>query len=155
VGNQVKDQREQNAENLKQILADISELPKAERADEKKRTKDQAATKHREDEAALLKQIALDSEQEMKDVDGRHKTLLAEKEHALLEREQEIVRENFLAERELGEQHLQERQQTLKHQLKATFWMQKHQMHYRHEKEVGLTSRCTTLCNVAHHSMGL
>ena len=35
----------------------------------------------------------------------------------------------------LGERHLQERQQMLKHQLKATFLMQKHQMHWRHEKE--------------------
>ena len=30
---------------------------------------------------------------------------------------------------------MHEKQQILKHQLKATFSMQKHQMHYRHEKE--------------------
>jgi hypothetical protein len=34
-----------------------------------------------------------------------------------------------------GENHVLEKQQILKHQLKATFSMQKHQMHYRHEKE--------------------
>ena len=33
----------------------------------------------------------------------------------------------------------------LKHQLKATFLMQKHQMHWRHEKEAEQRKRCSTL----------
>ena len=91
--------------------------------------------KHQEEEIALKAQVVTDSESEVAAIKLKQKQQLRDKEQALLEGEQELRRENQAKVRALAEVHLQETQQALKHQLKATFWMQKHQMHYRHEKE--------------------
>lgn len=131
----VKTARSQRASNLKQILKDMAEMPAAERKAEVKKTKESAVVKHQEEEIALKAQVVTDSEGEVAAIKLRQKQQLRDREQALLEAEQELRRENQSNVRALAEAHLQETQQALKHQLKATFWMQKHQMHYRHEKE--------------------
>ena len=131
----VKTARSQRASNLKQILKDMEELPAAERKAEVKKTKESAVIKHQEEEVALKEQVVTDSESEVTAIKMRQKAQLRDKEQALLVAEQALRRENQAKVRALAEIHLQKTQEVLKHQLKATFWMQKHQMHYRHEKE--------------------
>jgi serine/threonine protein kinase len=125
----------ERAAQLKQTLKDMDELPAEDRKSEKKAAQEGAATKHVAEEAALKEKVAQDTAVAIKAAEAKNTAELAERERNLLAAEHELGRENRMAMRRLAEAQLQETQQTLKHQLKATFWMQKHQMHYRHEKE--------------------
>lgn len=136
-----KEIKASNVQSMKQTLKDLDSLPKADRAAEKKRAKDEGVSRNTEMEQALQTQLAGDSEKAVADVKKENTQTLREKELGLIQVEQDTKLQQSQANAALGQEHVREHQQMLKHQLKATFWMQKYQMHYRHEKELDQLKR--------------
>ena len=131
-----KDSKAQNAQQMKQALKELDTLPKADRKDAKKRAKDEGAARNAEMEQALQGQLDQDADRAIAEETSNNTKALREKEMALLKAEQDTKMKQAKALSALEQEHVQESQQMLKHQLKATFWMQQYQMHYRHEQEL-------------------
>eukprot|EP00041_Stephanoeca_diplocostata_P025032 m.647185 g.647185 ORF g.647185 m.647185 type:complete len:868 (+) comp22655_c0_seq1:158-2761(+) len=111
------------------------EVPKAERKQSIRRGLEEAKETMSRDHQELLERLALRATQQTQKLDEQLKEQQMSKETKLLEEEQNLIRELDDKRSQLLVRHMQEKQQILHHQLKATFWMQKHQMHFRHEKE--------------------
>jgi len=136
-----KDIKASNAQQLKQTLKELDSLPKADRKDAKKRAKDEGVSRNAEMEQALQGSLDQDADKAIAEEKSNNETALRDKELALLKAEQDTKMSQAKAQSALGQEHVQESQQMLKHQLKATFWMQKYQMHFRHEKELDQLKR--------------
>lgn len=132
VAKKLKVAKAENAASLKQSLKQMS---KGEGKAEKRTMKENMEAKNAASEESLKAQLDSDATAEVATLRANQDATLQEKELELLRAEHQLARQHRSNLADIGERHVTEIQQMLKHQLKATFWMQKHQMHYRHEKE--------------------
>eukprot|EP00051_Salpingoeca_urceolata_P005131 m.70592 g.70592 ORF g.70592 m.70592 type:complete len:855 (-) comp14077_c0_seq3:55-2619(-) len=97
--------------------------------------KGELSQQHSSQETDFVKQQETDFQDLVSKIKQAHKQEMLALEMELLKEEQLHVTKKQMQLYELGQRHILEKQQMLKQQLKATFLMQKHQMHYRHENE--------------------
>ncbi|XP_059410624.1 STE20-like kinase b [Carassius carassius] len=132
-------QQKQTIERLEQDhterLRDEAKRIKAEQ--EKELSKFQSTLKNRKkEEQEFLQKQQQDLDSSLKKIIQQHKHELATIERDCLNNKQQLLRAREAAMWELEERHLQEKHQLHKQQLKDQYFMQRHQLLKRHEKEM-------------------
>eukprot|EP00054_Salpingoeca_dolichothecata_P008757 m.49619 g.49619 ORF g.49619 m.49619 type:complete len:878 (-) comp17939_c0_seq2:243-2876(-) len=132
----------QHSKALKALKSDLSSATKSHKSsiqhlskDERKNSRRQLDAEHSLKEQQLIEQQEVELQQAIGRLVQDHKAQRQAREEELLEAQQQLERRRASNIYEAGEKHMLDKQQMLKHQLKATFLMSRHQMHYRHEKE--------------------
>ncbi|XP_026059387.1 serine/threonine-protein kinase 10-like [Carassius auratus] len=132
-------QQKQTIERLEQDhterLRDEAKRIKAEQ--DKELSKFQSTLKNRKkEEQEFLQKQQQDLDSSLKKIIQQHKHELATIERDCLNNKQQLLRAREAAMWELEERHLQEKHQLHKQQLKDQYFMQRHQLLKRHEKEM-------------------
>ncbi|XP_026059525.1 serine/threonine-protein kinase 10-like [Carassius auratus] len=132
-------QQKQTIERLEQDhterLRDEAKRIKAEQ--DKELSKFQSTLKNRKkEEQEFLQKQQQDLDSSLKKIIQQHKHELATIEKDCLNNKQQLLRAREAAMWELEERHLQEKHQLHKQQLKDQYFMQRHQLLKRHEKEM-------------------
>eukprot|EP00730_Choanoeca_flexa_P017776 TRINITY_DN8595_c0_g1_i1.p1 TRINITY_DN8595_c0_g1~~TRINITY_DN8595_c0_g1_i1.p1 ORF type:complete len:845 (+),score=261.70 TRINITY_DN8595_c0_g1_i1:221-2755(+) len=137
-GRQAKQLKELKSENDaagKAALSRVKSLPKSERRARTTEVKAEVAQAAEDKIKALQERQKSEKEHELGVLRQDLKAEWLTRRLELMANEHDLLTRRSTAIARMGENHVLEKQQILKHQLKATFSMQKHQMHYRHEKE--------------------
>mmetsp|Transcript_20452 Transcript_20452/g.53218 ORF Transcript_20452/g.53218 Transcript_20452/m.53218 type:complete len:855 (-) Transcript_20452:1536-4100(-) len=120
----------------KMMLKDIAvSTPRNERKDERRRALEAAAAKATSDELAEEKRVQDNNVKKTTEINQMVADIVSSAEKSAMLAEHGVVRACEQRRAQLLVGHMTEKQTMLKHQLNGTFWMQKHQMHFRHEKE--------------------
>lgn len=132
---ELKQLQADNASATKEALARVKTLPKGDRKAQTKTTKEELEQTLERERATLIEQQAEAYRAELAQLQHEQRAVLLRTRLELMQKEHDLLMRRTEELSRLGEQHILEKQQMLKHQLKSTFSMQKHQMYYRHEKE--------------------
>ncbi|KAG7200500.1 hypothetical protein KM043_001064 [Ampulex compressa] len=127
-------------EGLKQELRlqkqEVDLMPKDKRKSTFKIRKEKLEAEHEEREKLFLEKLNESHEMSLRRLSDSHREKIALMERQFLQQKQQLMRAREAAIWEQEERHIHERQQLLKRQLKDIFFLQRHQMLIRHEKEL-------------------
>eukprot|EP00045_Choanoeca_perplexa_P018431 m.291518 g.291518 ORF g.291518 m.291518 type:complete len:837 (-) comp17818_c0_seq2:5793-8303(-) len=132
---QLKELKSENDAAAKAALQRVKTLPKSERKAKSAEVKAESVQTAEAKVAALQQRQATERDHELSVLRQDQRAEWLNRRLEMMASEHDLLTRRSTAIARLGENHVLEKQQILKHQLKATFSMQKHQMHYRHEKE--------------------
>eukprot|EP00037_Helgoeca_nana_P008021 m.71860 g.71860 ORF g.71860 m.71860 type:complete len:854 (-) comp18673_c0_seq1:219-2780(-) len=120
----------------KMMIKDVEvSTPKSDLREEKRRASEAAASKAATNEAEFTEQMQQQTAQRHTEINDKVAEMTADAERSAMIAEHTVLRECERRRAALLREQMDVKQTILKHQLKGTFWMQKHQMHFRHEKE--------------------
>lgn len=111
-------------------------LPKEHRKNEFKIRKDKLDTEHTDREKVFLEKLNENHEGSLRRLSDSHREKIALTERQFLQQKQQLARTREAALWDIEERHIHERHQLVKRQLKDIFFMQRHQMLIRHDKEM-------------------
>lgn len=137
---ELKHFREQLKMEFRCAKQDIEYLPKATR----RAKKDKLALDQADAARAFIDQLNAAHDAALKQKTEQYQDRLAAMERQFLINKQQILRNREAALWELEEKHLVEKQHLAMHQLKEIFFLQRHQMLVRHEKEMDQVMRINT-----------
>lgn len=128
--------REGLKQELRLLKQEIDLMPKDKRKSTFKIRKEKLETEHEEREKLFLEKLNESHEISLRRLSDGHREKIALMERQFLQQKQQLMRarESHIWEQE--ERQIHERQQLLKKQLKDIFFLQRHQMLIRHEKEL-------------------
>lgn len=135
--NELKHFREQLKVEFRCAKQDIEDLPKATR----RAKKDQLALDQADAARAFIDHLNAAHDAALKQKTEQYQERLASMERQFLLNKQQILRTREAAIWELEEKHMNERQVMALNQLKDIFFLQRHQMLVRHEKEMEQVKR--------------
>ncbi|KAM6105399.1 LOW QUALITY PROTEIN: STE20-like serine/threonine-protein kinase [Pterocles gutturalis] len=118
----------------KEVLCEVEKAPKELRKELMKRKKEELAQSQHAQEQEFVQKQQQELDASLKKIIQQQKTELATIERDCLNNKQQLMRAREAAIWEQEERHLQEKHQ-LQQQLKDQYFMQRHQLLKRHEKE--------------------
>jgi len=133
---ELKQFREGLKQELRLLKQEIDLMPKDKRKNAFKIRKDKLEAEHEEREKLFLEKLNESHEISLRRLSDSHREKIALMERQFLQQKQQLMRGREAAIWELEERQIHERQQLLKRQLKDVFFLQRHQMLIRHEKEL-------------------
>ncbi|XP_058808157.1 serine/threonine-protein kinase 10 isoform X2 [Phymastichus coffea] len=133
---ELKQFREGIKQDLRLLKQEVDLMPKEKRKNAFKVRKEKLEAEHEEREKLFLEKLNETHDASMRRLSDSHREKIALMERQFLQQKQQLLRARELAIWELEERQIHERQQLLKRQLKDIFFLQRHQMLIRHEKEL-------------------
>lgn len=133
---ELKQFREGLKQELRLLKQEIDLMPKDKRKSAFKLRKEQLEAEHEEREKLFLEKLNESHEMSLRRLSDSHREKIALMERQFLQQKQQLMRGREAAIWEQEERQIHERQQLLKKQLKDIFFLQRHQMLIRHEKEL-------------------
>lgn len=133
---ELKQFRESLKLDLRLIKQEVDMMPKEKRKSAFKSRKEKLEADHEEREKLFLEKLNESHETSLRRLSDSHREKIALMERQFLQQKQQLMRAREAAIWELEERQIHERQQSLKRQLKDIFFLQRHQMLIRHEKEL-------------------
>ncbi|CAN0091989.1 unnamed protein product [Lampetra planeri] len=119
----------------KEVLSEVDKLPKEQRKEHAKRTREDLALRQKSEETEFITKQQQDLDAALKKIIMEHKVEVAETEKTCLHNKQQLLRAREAGMWDLEERQMQERHQLMKQQLKEQFFLQRHQLLKRHDKE--------------------
>lgn len=116
-------------------------MPKDQRKNEFKLRKDRLDTEHSEREKLFLEKLNENHESSLRRLSESHREKIALMERQFLQQKQQLTRTREAALWEIEEKQIHEKHQLMKRQLKDIFFLQRHQMLIRHDKEMEQVKR--------------
>ncbi|XP_051161210.1 serine/threonine-protein kinase 10-like isoform X2 [Leptopilina boulardi] len=133
---ELKQFREGLKQDLRLIKQEVDLMPKEKRKNAFKVRKEKLESEHEDREKLFLEKLNENHEMSLRRLSDSHREKIALMERQFLQQKQQLMRAREAAIWELEERQIHERQQLLKRQLKDIFFLQRHQMLIRHEKEL-------------------
>lgn len=133
---ELKQFREGLKQDLRLIKQEVDLMPKEKRKNAFKVRKEKLEAEHEDREKLFLEKLNENHEMSLRRLSDSHREKIALMERQFLQQKQQLMRAREAAIWELEERQIHERQQLLKKQLKDIFFLQRHQMLIRHEKEL-------------------
>lgn len=133
---ELKQFREGLKQELRLLKQEIDLMPKDKRKSAFKIRKEKLEAEHEEREKLFLEKLNESHEISLRRLSDSHREKIALMERQFLQQKQQLMRGREAAIWEQEERQIHERQQLLKKQLKDIFFLQRHQMLIRHEKEL-------------------
>ncbi|XP_015597682.1 serine/threonine-protein kinase 10 isoform X2 [Cephus cinctus] len=133
---ELKQFREGLKQELRLLKQEVDLMPKEKRKSAFKTRKEKLEAEHEEREKLFLEKLNESHETSLRRLSDSHREKIALMERQFLQQKQQLMRAREAAIWELEERQIHERQQLLKRQLKDMFFLQRHQMLIRHEKEL-------------------
>ncbi|KAL6264091.1 hypothetical protein P5V15_004170 [Pogonomyrmex californicus] len=133
---ELKQFREGLKQELRLLKQEIDLMPKDKRKSTFKIRKEKLEAEHEDREKLFLEKLNESHEMSLRRLSDSHREKIALMERQFLQQKQQLMRGREAAIWEQEERQIHERQQLLKKQLKDIFFLQRHQMLIRHEKEL-------------------
>ncbi|XP_033324735.2 sterile20-like kinase isoform X2 [Megalopta genalis] len=133
---ELKQFRESLKQELRLLKQEVDLMPKDKRKSAFKIRKEKLEAEHEEREKHFLDKLNESHELSLRRLSDSHREKIALMERQFLQQKQQLMRAREAAIWEQEERHIHEKQQLLKKQLKDIFFLQRHQMLIRHEKEL-------------------
>lgn len=133
---ELKQFREGLKQELRLLKQEVDLMPKDKRKSAFKIRKEKLEAEHEEREKHFLDKLNESHELSLRRLSDSHREKIALMERQFLQQKQQLMRAREAAIWEQEERHIHEKQQLLKKQLKDIFFLQRHQMLIRHEKEL-------------------
>ncbi|XP_014211452.2 serine/threonine-protein kinase 10-like isoform X2 [Copidosoma floridanum] len=133
---ELKQFREGLKQDLRLLKQEVDLMPKEKRKSVFKVRKEKLEAEHEEREKLFLEKLNESHETSLRRLSDGHREKIALMERQFLQQKQQLLRAREASLWELEERQIHERQQLLKRQLKDIFFLQRHQMLIRHEKEL-------------------
>lgn len=133
---ELKQFRDGLKQELRLLKQEVDLMPKDKRKSTFKIRKEKLETEHEEREKHFLDKLNESHESSLRRLSDSHREKIALMERQFLQQKQQLMRAREAAIWEQEERHIHEKQQLLKKQLKDIFFLQRHQMLIRHEKEL-------------------
>ncbi|XP_031349016.1 serine/threonine-protein kinase 10 isoform X4 [Photinus pyralis] len=138
---ELKQFREGLKQELRLLKAEIERLPKELRKNEFKVRKEKLDIEHLDREKSFLEQLNDNHESSLHRLSDSHREKIALMERQFLQQKQQLTRTREAALWEIEEKQIHEKHQLVKRQLKDIFFLQRHQMLIRHDKEMEQVKR--------------
>lgn len=138
---EIKQFRESLKNEQKWLKQEIDVLPKEKRKDEYRAKKENLEILQTDRERKFLESLNKNFEATIARLNQSHREKLALMERQFLQQKQQLLRAREAAIWELEERHLYDKNNILKKQLNDSFFLQRHQMVVRHEKELDHVKR--------------
>ncbi|KAK4883119.1 hypothetical protein RN001_006438 [Aquatica leii] len=138
---ELKQFREGLKQELRLLKAEIERLPKEHRKNEFKARKEKLDAEHLDREKSFLEQLNENHESSLRRLSDSHREKIALMERQFLQQKQQLTRTREAALWEIEEKQIHEKHQLVKRQLKDIFFLQRHQMLIRHDKEMEQVKR--------------
>ncbi|XP_071447707.1 serine/threonine-protein kinase 10 isoform X2 [Hetaerina americana] len=133
---ELKQFREGLKQELRLLRQEVDLLPRDRRKSAFRGKKEAMEIEHEEREKQFLENLNESHENSLRRMGDAHREKMALMERQFLQQQQQLMRARESALWELEERQIHEKQQLAKRQLKDIFFMQRHQMLTRHEKEL-------------------
>ncbi|XP_046386682.1 serine/threonine-protein kinase 10 [Ischnura elegans] len=133
---ELKQFREGLKQELRLLRQEVDLLPRDKRKSAFRGKKEAMEIEHEEREKQFLESLNESHENSLRRMGDAHREKMALMERQFLQQQQQLMRARESALWELEERQIHEKQQLAKRQLKDIFFMQRHQMLTRHEKEL-------------------
>ncbi|XP_060863110.1 serine/threonine-protein kinase 10 isoform X3 [Metopolophium dirhodum] len=133
---ELKEFREGLKQELRLLKQEVDLKPKERRKNLFKDKKEKLETEHEEREKLFLEKLNENHESSLSRLSDAHQEKIALMERQYLQQKQQLMRAREAALWEMEERQIHEKQQLAKRQLKDGFFLQRHQMLIRHEKEL-------------------
>lgn len=133
---ELKEFRESQKQELRLLKQEIDLMPKDRRKNAFRGRKEKLEAEHEEREKLFLEKLNENHESSLRRLSDSHREKIALMERQFLQQKQQLMRARESALWELEERHIHEKQQLAKRQLKDGFFLQRHQMLIRHDKEL-------------------
>ncbi|EFN77087.1 serine/threonine-protein kinase 10 isoform X7 [Harpegnathos saltator] len=133
---ELKQFREGLKQELRLLKQEIDLMPKDKRKSAFKIRKEKLETEHEDREKLFLEKLNESHEMSLRRLSDGYREKIALMERQFLQQKQQLMRAREAAIWEQEERQIHEKQQLLKRQLKDIFFLQRHQMLIRHEKEL-------------------
>ncbi|XP_076651424.1 sterile20-like kinase isoform X2 [Halictus rubicundus] len=133
---ELKQFRDGLKQELRLLKQEVDLMPKDKRKSAFKIRKEKLEAEHEEREKHFLDKLNESHELSLRRLSDSHREKIALMERQFLQQKQQLMRAREAAIWEQEERHIHEKQQLLKKQLKDIFFLQRHQMLIRHEKEL-------------------
>ncbi|XP_017796707.1 PREDICTED: serine/threonine-protein kinase 10 [Habropoda laboriosa] len=133
---ELKQFRDGLKQELRLLKQEVDLMPKDKRKSTFKIRKEKLEAEHEEREKHFLDKLNESHELSLRRLSDSHREKIALMERQFLQQKQQLMRAREAAIWEQEERHIHEKQQLLKKQLKDIFFLQRHQMLIRHEKEL-------------------
>lgn len=132
----LKQFREGLKQELRLLKQEVDLMPKEKRKSAFKLRKEKLESEHEEREKLFTDKLNENHDTSLRRLSDSHREKIALMERQFLQQKQQLMRGRESAIWELEERQIHEKQQLLKRQLKDIFFLQRHQMLIRHEKEL-------------------
>ncbi|XP_052120283.1 serine/threonine-protein kinase 10 isoform X2 [Frankliniella occidentalis] len=133
---ELKEFRESQKQELRLLKQEVDLMPKDKRKSTFKARKEKLEAEHEEREKAFLEKLNENHEGSLRRLSDAHRDRIALTERQYLQQKQQLMRAREAAIWEMEERHIHDKQQLVKKQLKDIFFLQRHQMLCRHDKEL-------------------
>ncbi|XP_075222408.1 sterile20-like kinase isoform X2 [Lycorma delicatula] len=133
---ELKEFRESQKQELRLLKQEVDLMPKDQRKSIFKTRKEKLEEDHEEKEKIFLEKLNENHESSLRRLSDSHRENIALMEQQFLQQKQQLMRARESALWELEEKQIHEKQQLAKRQLKDGFFLQRHQMLIRHDKEL-------------------
>ncbi|CAB3362768.1 Hypothetical predicted protein [Cloeon dipterum] len=138
---ELKQFREGLKTEMRLLKQEVDLMPKESRKQAFRVRKDRLETEQAEREKQFLERLNENHDTSLRRLSDSHREKIALMERQYLQQKQQLLRSRESALWELEERHIHEKQQLAKRQLKDIFFLQRHQMLNRHEKELEQVKR--------------
>ncbi|NXK19299.1 STK10 kinase, partial [Arenaria interpres] len=126
---------EQLKQMKKEVKNEVEKLPRQQRKGNMKVKMDDFAQKKQTMEQEFLAKQKEDLELAMKNITAQNKKEICDKERECLNKKQQLMRDREACIWDLEERQQQEKHQLVKQQLKDQYFLQRHELLRKHEKE--------------------
>ncbi|NXR87302.1 STK10 kinase, partial [Hypocryptadius cinnamomeus] len=126
---------EQLKQMKKEVKNEVEKLPRQQRKGNLKAKMDDFTQKKQTMEQEFLAKQKEDLEQAMKNIIAQNKREICDKERECLNKKQQLMRDREACIWDLEERQQQEKHQLIKQQLKDQYFLQRHELLRKHEKE--------------------
>ncbi|XP_027499148.1 serine/threonine-protein kinase 10 [Corapipo altera] len=126
---------EQLKQMKKEVKNEVEKLPRQQRKGNMKAKMDDFTQKKQTMEQEFLAKQKEDLEQAMKNITAQNKREICDKERECLNKKQQLMRDREACIWDLEERQQQEKHQLVKQQLKDQYFLQRHELLRKHEKE--------------------
>ncbi|XP_074114378.1 sterile20-like kinase isoform X2 [Cotesia typhae] len=133
---ELKQFREGLKQELRLLKQEVDLMPKEKRKNAFKAKKEKLEAEHEEREKIYVEKLHENHDSTLRRLSDSHREKIALMERQFLQQKQQLMRARESAIWELEERQIHEKQQLLKKQLKDIFFLQRHQMLIRHDKEL-------------------
>lgn len=137
----LKQFRESLKQELRLLKTEVDMMPKERRRNEFRVRKEKLEIDHEEREKSFLEKLNENHETSLRRLSDSHREKIALMDRQFLQQKQQLMRSREAAVWELEEKQIHEKHQLSKRQLKDIFFLQRHQMLIRHEKELEQVKR--------------
>ncbi|XP_072204565.1 serine/threonine-protein kinase 10 isoform X1 [Excalfactoria chinensis] len=126
---------EQLKQKKKEVKNEVEKLPRQQRKENMKVKMDDFAQRKQTMEQDFLAKQKEDLELAMKNITAQNKKEICDKERECLNKKQQLMRDREACIWDLEERQQQEKHQLIKQQLKDQYFLQRHELLRKHEKE--------------------